>query len=221
MIDREANGKYLLRYYKQTAGRRSALLCLTVGQPYRALLRPVATQQNLVNPNDVRLLTTWRNKYVSSFLTEFTATPERTENWLTNIVGPDDGRILFMVDDLNGRTFGYMGIAFINWDDKYVEADAVVRGDSAPPGTMSSALKTLLAWSNIHLGLEQIHVRVRSDNSALEFYRKVGFVEQKRVPLGRSTQGAMIAWAEDASVRTPQVELVYMEIDPKLCHEHP
>jgi hypothetical protein len=208
-------GKSLLKYYKETAGQPGVRVCLAVGNPYVAILRPVATIAGLINRADVEALTAWRNKYVSSFLTEFTATAGQTENWLRDIVGPDDGRILFMVDEPGGRTFGYMGIAFINWEQNYVEADAVVRGESAPPRTMASALKTLLAWTRNHLGLADINVRVRSDNSALEFYRKVGFVEQKRVALRKRVHGENVTWSEENLVTNPAVTLVYMKMDPK------
>lgn len=205
-------GKVLLKYYKESAGQPGVCLGLTVGKPYSAFLRPVSTNANFLNNADVELLTAWRNKFTDSFLTEFTATPTQTANWLINNVGPDDTRILFMVDDPQGRTFAYMGIAFINWELNYVEADAVVRGGPAPAGTMSAALKTLLLWSRIHLGLSDIQVRVRSDNSALEFYRKLGFEDIKSVSLRRTMEDGRIAWEEDPSALDSPVSLVYMKL---------
>jgi len=207
-----ATGQSILRYFKETAGKPGATLCLSVGQPPIALLRPVATDSRYVNQADVEALTKWRNKYVGSFLTEFDATAEQTSQWLTKMVGLDDTRILFMIDDLSGRTFGYMGIAFIDWAKHYVEADAIVRGDSAPPGTMAACLKGLLGWAKNSLGLRNIHVRVRSDNPALEFYRKLGFCEEKRVFLRKTTQADKIIWAED-NAPSP-VQLVHMTLDP-------
>jgi hypothetical protein len=29
------------------------------------------------------------------------------------VVGPEEGKILFMLDDLSGRTFGFMGLDYI------------------------------------------------------------------------------------------------------------
>ena len=206
-------GKALLRYYKESAGQPGVSLGLTIGKPYIGFLRPVSTRPAFVNNADVELLTAWRNRFVGSFLTEFTATPAQTAKWLVNQVGPDDTRILFMVDDPFGRTFGYMGIAFIDWELKYVEADAVVRGDQAPGGTMSAALKTLLLWAVTHLGLKHVHVRVRSDNPALGFYRKFGFEDVKRVPLKRMEENGRVAWVEDQSMPGSPVTLVYMKLD--------
>jgi RimJ/RimL family protein N-acetyltransferase len=207
-----ANGQSLLRYFKETAGRPGATLCLSVGQPPIALLRPVATDPRFLNADDIAALTKWRNKYVNSFLTEFNATAEQTSHWLTKILSTDDTRILFMIDDLAGRTFGYMGIAFIDWSKRYVEADAIVRGEAAAPGTMAACLKALLGWAKNGLGLHHIQVRVRSDNTAVEFYRKLGFHEETRVSLRKTTQADKIVWVED-SAPSP-VQLVHMTLDP-------
>jgi hypothetical protein len=120
-----------------------------------------------------------------------------------------------MVDDLNARTFGYMGLDFINWETGYGEADAIVRGEEAPPGTMKIALQTLLSWALGQLGLRSLGVRVRSDNTALEFYRKVGFSEERRVPLRRVDDFDMIRWVEDYSLNPADLSLVYMLYHPR------
>jgi RimJ/RimL family protein N-acetyltransferase len=105
-----------------------------------------------------------------------------------------------------------MGIAFIDWQKRYVEADAIVRGEPAPHGTMTVCLKALLGWAKNTLGLDDIHVRVRSDNPALEFYRKLGFQEKKRVSLRRTVHADKITWTEDTGASP--VQLVYMDLDP-------
>lgn len=203
-------GRNLLLVLKATAGMPGPALVIHVGSPPVAFLRPVATKKELINAEDVRLLTNWRNRFVQAFLTEFQATESRTIRWLEQVVGPKEGKILFMVDDLNGHTFGYMGLDYIDWDQAYGEADAVVRGAEAAPGTMKRALQTLLAWARGQLGLRELGVRVRSDNTALEFYRKVGFYEVRRVPLHRVEEPEMIHWVEDETVENAEIYLVYM-----------
>lgn len=207
-------GRTLLSTLKATSGTEQ-FLCLPVGLPIQAILRPIATRPEVLNPDDLRCLTEWRNCFVQSFLTEFPATESRTAKWLTEIVEPNDNKILFMVDDLNGRTFGYMGLDFINWETGYGEADAIVRGEEAPPGTMKIALQTLLSWALGQLGLRSLGVRVRSDNTALEFYRKVGFSEERRVPLRRVDELDMIRWVEDNSLNPADLSLVYMLYHPR------
>jgi RimJ/RimL family protein N-acetyltransferase len=202
------NGRALLEAVKATAGGRPQL-CVSIGAPVRALLRPVATQRP--DREDVARLTEWRNRNVRSFLTEFVADAARTERWLKEIVGPRPDKILFMVDDLDGRTFGYMGLDFIDWEAKSGEADAIVRGEAGVPGGMTAGLTTLLAWARNQLGLVRLGVRVLSDNPALEFYRKLGFVERRRVPLRRHEEPDGVAWLEDPEAQSGRF-LVHMEL---------
>ncbi|HET9479672.1 MAG TPA: GNAT family N-acetyltransferase [Pyrinomonadaceae bacterium] len=184
---------------------------IPVGDPAEAVLRPVATAAANLNRNDVRVLTEWRNRYVTSFLTEFAASEARTERWLTKTVGPDPTRILFMLDDLNGHTLGYLGLAFIDWEKRTGEADAIVRGVDSGPGLMSRALLTLLGWAHQQLGLTtSLSVRVRSDNpAALRFYLKFG-VETRRVSLREVAEPDMRRWVEDESLSVSPVQLVYV-----------
>jgi len=207
-----AGGQELLKALKATATANAPCLVIPVGSPVEATLRPVATIAGSLRASDVRVLTEWRDRFVKAFLTEFKADEERTARWLTEMVGPDDTRILFMLDDAAGRTFGYMGLAFIDWENSYGEADSVVRGREAAHGIMARALHTLLSWSRTQLSLQHLGVRVRSDNSALEFYRKLGFKEERRVALRRVAEADSVRWVEDESLDTAESSLVYMSL---------
>ena len=183
---------------------------IPVGNPCVAVLRPVVTAAGKVNPDDVRILTEWRNRFVRSFLTEFEATEARTAAWLTQVVGPDPTRFLFMLEDLAGRTIGYLGLAFIDWEERTGEADAIVRGVETQPGVMTKALLALLRWAHHELGLTTaLKVRVRSDNPAVHFYLKLG-AETRRVPLREIEEPGMKRWVEDESLPSSETELVYI-----------
>ena len=123
---------------------------------------------------------------------------------------PNEGKILFMVDTPEGSTFGYMGLDFIDWTALAGEADAVVRGGEAPAGVMTEALRTLMAWARGHLGLRELAVRVRSDNTALEFYRKAGFREVRRVALRRVVEPDGVSLIEDCSAAAAEPSLVHL-----------
>jgi RimJ/RimL family protein N-acetyltransferase len=211
----ETPNSVFLKHIKQTAGLPGPQLSLPVGMPIHALLRPVATKRELINSRDVRALTEWRNRFVTAFLNEFVATEEQTADWLINTVGPSDTKILFMLDDLQGNTFGYMGVAYIDWEKSYGEADAIVRGEKAPSGTMTLALKALLTWAQVQLGLQEIGVRVRSDNSALEFYKKFGFIEEKRVSLKCIENPDKTVWIENPELQSSSISLIYMKLGRK------
>jgi RimJ/RimL family protein N-acetyltransferase len=203
-------GVEVLRAFKSLAGHPGPPACLLVGRPPKALLRPVATHAGRLDPDDVRSLTEWRNRFVSSFLTEFVATEAQTGRWLTDVVGPDNTKMLFMADSPGGCTFGYLGLAFIDWNRGCGEADAIVRGGAAEPGVMSEALKTLLAWARFGLGLSELGVRVRSDNPAIAFYRKLGFEECFRCPLRRTESSDKITWVEDPALDGAGPSLVHL-----------
>jgi RimJ/RimL family protein N-acetyltransferase len=207
-------GAQLIQALKANSTAAQPCLSLPVGAPVEAVLRPVATVAGKLNDNDVRVLTEWRNRFVKSFLTEFEATDARTAAWLTDVVGPDATRILFMLDDAKGETVGYLGLAFIDWEQGIGEADAIVRGAEVAPGVMAKALFTLLGWGYEQLGLETLGARVRSDNPSLRFFLKVG-QELKRVPLRRIEESGMVRWVEDETLVTSEASLVYLIFDRK------
>lgn len=210
MNERLADGRRLLTALKAVAGARGANLVLPVGHPVSATLRPLPSRRDWIAADDVSRISEWRNRYVKHFLTEFHSHDERTLEWLTGFVGPSERKILFMVDLADGTTVGQIGLDFIDWDTGYGEADAIIRGGDAPKGLMRQALQTALSWADAQLGLSRLGVRVRSDNSALEFYRKVGFAEMKRVPLRRTEEGSMVRWIEDPAYSDAAASLVHM-----------
>lgn len=210
----ERSNAFLIQALKSNTRAVPPGLSLAVGRPVESILRPVATAKDWLSYEDIRLLTRWRNRHVQAFLTEFLATEKRTAHWLTDTIGPDDTRILFMVVEAkSGRTIGYMGLAFIDWSASYGEADAIVRGAKAVPGLMSRAMRHLLNWAHQQLQLQHLGVRVRSDNSALRFYRKFGFQETRRVALRRISKPDMVQWVEDATLPKDTIpSLVHMEL---------
>jgi RimJ/RimL family protein N-acetyltransferase len=181
-----------------------------VGSPVRALLRPVPCRHGETRRDDVVRLTEWRNRFATAFLTEFRADVHRTERWLVETVHPDDTRILFMVDDLNGVPVGCMGLASIDWQSGLFEADNVARGAPAPRGLMGETLQAMLRWAVSQLGLVDPWLRVRSDNTAVEFYERIGFVETRRIPLRRHAEPGTIRWVEDPTAPADGLAVVYM-----------
>jgi RimJ/RimL family protein N-acetyltransferase len=210
MFLQRANGKQLLALLKWAARGNEQGLVIPVGMPILAVLRVVATQKDQLSSRDVIDLTEWRNRFVTRFLTEFEATPERTASWLERAVGPNPCKVLFMVDLLDGSTVGHVGIGFIDWEQGYAEADAIVRGRDTPRGLMRMALEAAMRWAREQLQMTSIGVRVRSDNPALGFYSKMGFSETARVPLRRIYDQEMISWVEDDSLSKVDVSLVHM-----------
>lgn len=206
-------GRQLFAAIKQTARAGQPGLVLPVGQPLAAVIRPIATVPGHTDALDVQLMTDWRNRHVKSFLTEFVSTPERTLAWLTGAVHENQGKMLFMVDTPDGEPVGHVGLGFIDWHRGYGEADAIVSGGESPPGLMKTSLLVLMQWARDALGLQTLSVRVRSDNTAVDFYRKVGFREYKRVPIVASTVCGGVEWNEDPLAKEASAGLVYMQLE--------
>jgi RimJ/RimL family protein N-acetyltransferase len=209
-MDRLSSGRQLLTSIKASAASGKVSLALPVGSSVCAVLRPIPTAPGYLDALDLRLLSEWRNRFVKSFLTEFVATDARTASWLSGAVHENDGKILLMMEDLHGERLGHIGLGFIDWRTGYGEADAIVRGGDAPRGLMKLALQTTLKWAKDQLGLTTLGVRVRSDNTALDFYRKTGFVETRRVPLAVRSNEDMVTWYEDPDLQDSQASLVHM-----------
>ena len=149
------------------------------------VLVPVKCREGGVTDELLKLLTCARNENKLAFLTRFCATTERTKAWLTDIVGPDTSRILFVIKNpTNQEIYGYMGLAYGKSDGTYIEADAIVRtSDVKISGLMKAALLSMIRWANKELGIADIWVRVLSDNPAIAFYKSCGFKESHRVHL--------------------------------------
>jgi RimJ/RimL family protein N-acetyltransferase len=205
-------GQQLFSAIKQTTRAGQPGLVLPVGQPLTAVIRPIATVPGYTDALDVQLLTDWRNRYVKSFLTEFVSTPERTMGWLSGAVHSNAGKMLFMVETLGGERVGHVGLGFIDWQRGYGEADAIVSGGASPAGLMKASLLVLMRWACDVLGLQTLAVRVRSDNPAVEFYRKVGFQEYQRVPIVANAVPGGVNWEEDPHAVSAPASLVYMQL---------
>jgi hypothetical protein len=116
-----------------------------------------------------------------------------------------------MIDDAAGRTFGYLGLAHIDWVGGTFEADGVVRGLDGVPGGMTAALATVMEWAVGQLGLAQPLVRVRSDNPrAVGFYQALGFVRYAERGLRRVVHADMVRWVEDDEAPAGTPRLLYM-----------
>ena len=202
------SGEVLMHSLKEIAGPKGPNLVLPVKGFQGFILRPIATKREHINSQDVANLTAWRNLYPKSFLTEFLATHSQTQFWLCEKVHFDN-KLLFMIEDSAGFSVGYMGIGFIDWQKSYVEADSIVSGGSHPRGLMTAALISLLQWSKGQLGLNNVAIRVLSDNPALTFYRRLGFVETKRVPLIGVDRQTHFEWVEDENAIKAERHLVY------------
>jgi RimJ/RimL family protein N-acetyltransferase len=211
---------FRLKYESHLSPENTAL---SVAAPGGELIRmrPLPAVAEQVSPGDVALLTDWRNRNREYFLTNFIATEERTHQWVVGVIGPDLSRILFMLDDAVGQTFGHVGLCNIEPAASYAELDNIVRGDGGPKGAMAATVQALCGWTREALGLRRLAVRVMADNPAVGFYERLGFRFVKDTPLRKEQEAdSLLRWVvvpEEAapslaSSRPAERYLRYMEL---------
>jgi perosamine synthetase len=131
-------------------------------------------------------LTDWRNRNVTAYPTQFTATVQTTRKWLLEGVLKNEGRILFLVVDKFGSCLGHIGFNNCLSEDLSFEIDNVVRGRQGVPGLFSSAMTRLCDWAESNFPLDKLHLRVMGDNfKAIRFYEKLGWQVIREIPLKR------------------------------------
>lgn len=166
-------------------------------------LYPVSCNADSINEDIVDMLTAARNANTNSFLTFFNATNDRTRAWLVNSVAADSTRILFALKSLDaGKLYGYMGLAYGDAAGTRIEGDAIVRySEQTEPGLMRTAFVQLVEWVRKGLGINEIWIRVLSDNPAVGFYHRCGFSLISNAPLHETmnSAGELEALSESSS----------------------
>lgn len=169
-------------------------------------------------------LTRWRNNFAHCFFTQFKATPERTRNWLHNVVLKDDSRLLFLIHTPEGRLVGNFGICHVT--PKIVEMDNLIRGETGGAKLLIHySYLALLHWLIRTLEITQFYGRVFSDNAkSLRMHERMGFRTVFACGLTRSEPRGEIHFTPDpASAPIPgEVNCIRMELTAaELLENHP
>gem|GEM_PF-4017187 len=151
-------------------------------------LRPVPVQLVGDAARDAALQTDWRNMHKDSFLVDpFTATEERTINWMRATYFPDDGMIIFMVEDLAKTAVGHLGFEHFDCVEKVCEYGRLIRGAVSSVETkqkinlMELAQSCALRWAFETLGVRRIYARLFATNwLSLKLNLRCGFRETER-----------------------------------------
>ncbi len=184
------------------------------GATWNATLEPVGWAD--VNAEDsVRLLAQWREAAANAFPAVFPVTMEGTRRWLLKQLLDTPDRLLYWVVGSDYRKIGHLGLFRFDYEARQVELDNVIRGVSAVlPGVMEAAVHTLLGWTYEQFQVNNILLRVFSDNPrAIRLYERCGFAEMGRVPLERVVEGDVTRWVEvtEPSRATSQRYFVTMQ----------
>lgn len=162
------------------------------------------------DPTLIEDLCRWRAANMDGFLTVFAPTPDKTRGYLQKLALPDPGRVLFLIEDADGRRVGNIGLCNIAPGE--AEVDNVVRGEAvAAPQFMRHVQNALIGWAGERLGVTSVYLNVISTNArAVNSYLRSGYRETERVPLVRedTSDGHRLVPTEGAK---SAVSLIRME----------
>jgi len=160
-------------------------------------------------------ITKWRNKFMSFFLTQFTATAERTKSWLNDIVIPSPERLFFLIYDQDDNLLGNFGVA--NICGNQCELDNLIRGEKGGhPRLIYFSEVSLLKWLFIEQGFVRVYLHVFSNNSpTIKLHTKVGFTEinRKKMFKYQDHNGEISFRLGAGNSCLTSIEYVEMEID--------
>ncbi len=186
-----------IRNLKVAATGRGNWLAIFDRDECMSSLDPV-TWADVDDPDSIQLLADWRHASQNSFPAIFPVSLEGTRRWLIKQVLETPDRLLFWVKSPEGQKIGHAGIFRIDFDERNLEIDNVVRGVSrVMRGAMYSSVQAILSWVFTTLEMRDVFLRVFSDNpKAIRLYEHCGFRETMRMPLKREQEGDVIRWIE-------------------------
>jgi Acetyltransferase (GNAT) domain len=162
------------------------------GGALEGVLRPV-TVAHLDDQEIVQRLTDWRNRSMEKFLSQFVATPERTRNWMRNVLLKMQGQMLFLVC-VNDQVVGHYGFKNLTFSE--VLLDNALRGERVGhPKLFVWAGQTLVQWLFREAAVQRVYAYVLADNAAsIMMNKQIGFGGWQRYPLAKRVREGDIFW---------------------------
>ncbi len=135
----------------------------------------------------IEKFTQWRNKARNHFLTQFTATTDRTKNWLQEVILKDPTRLMLIIHSRE-EAIGHYGFKGLSTDS--VELDNLIRGEKGGhPQLIFYAERALLSWLFETFHVKKIYAYVLSHNFiALQLHQALGFRVTELIPLEKVLQ---------------------------------
>ncbi|MEI7481711.1 MAG: GNAT family N-acetyltransferase [Elusimicrobiota bacterium] len=155
-------------------------------------LRPI-TKMHLQSNDVIEKMTNWRNQYKVFFLSQFTATPARTKQWLEKVVLSNPSQLLFLI--YCGATLtGQYGFKDLDGDSAFL--DNLLRGErGGHPMLMKYAVSALAKWLFDAMQVNMVYGYTFANNAmALKLNRDVGFSCTEKFPLQKQIVGNEVKW---------------------------
>lgn len=155
-------------------------------------LRPI-TRAQLQAGDVIEKMTNWRNQYKAFFLSQFTATPARTKQWLEKAVLANPSQLLFLI--YHGETLiGQYGFKDLDGESAFL--DNLLRGErGGHPMLMKYAVSALAGWLFDAMQVKLVYGYTFANNAmALKLNRDAGFSCVEKFPLQKQVAGDEIKW---------------------------
>ncbi len=167
------------------------------------VLRPATF--DMVTDSAIKILAQWRMENMSGYTKVFQVTLEGTRKWLELGVLKRPDRIMFMVEDAEGRSVGHLGLSSFDFAARTFEIDNIVKGDKqAPAGLFFHACDSLIQWASHKLSPVAVKLRVLNENSrALALYHRLQFQPESLIPLKKIVTEDATEWVECTSPQDP------------------
>jgi RimJ/RimL family protein N-acetyltransferase len=181
-------------------------------------LEPV-TQRDHDQRQLIEILSHWRETARDSYPTQFPITLEGTRNWLAGRVLAVPDRILYWIrGEHDGFRLGHVGLFHLDAASGSMELDNVLRGTTRSiPGLMEASVRTLMSWTEHHLGLDELSLRVFSHNErAIRLYERCGFRTTRTIPLVKIEDAGVTSWIEQNAYPDLQSERAFLEMRRRL-----
>lgn len=144
---------------------------------------------HLENEEIVNKLWDWREQHSYAYPSRTKTDVESTKKWIKKAIIDNPDRILFLIYDENQKFVGHAGFADASNSNCELEFDNILRGDaSSRKGLMYDVMTTLELWARSVLFPNSFYLRVlESNNHAVDFYKKIGFFEDRKYGLVKET----------------------------------
>lgn len=157
----------------------------------------VINHTDLKNRTLIHKLSDWRTRDSHWFANIFKVTVKRTKKWLRDLIINNPDRILFVIEDNNGKIYGHLGFYRYRARDNSCELDNVVRGEKDFPGLITDCVNILIKWGFKNLGISRLYLTTFDDNlRAINLYKRCKFKKTRKIPLVKIRKNNELQWVK-------------------------
>lgn len=156
------------------------------------LLKPI-TKNDIDNLKLLQTLTKWRSDNMEMFMTNFTATTERTRKYLDKVTDIGSRQTLFIIEE-KGKIVGQVGWKDLTQNDAIM--DNGMKGErTINPKLLIYAHKSLAKWLFLNTNIKFMYGWLFADNiPGIMMNKQIGWSQWIRHPMMKLITGDEWAW---------------------------